>query len=308
LEATVAIPEDVLQTWSLRGGRFQPAWTTAVVKEALDAGQRMTGLTYRIIEQGSYPNKTNISNSSDIDLVIQLRLPFEEQIDALRGKPAYERFWAKYTVATYSLTRFRTAVLATLRERYFADQGRKCIDIRDWDSLLRVPADVVAALEYRQYRSFPAIGPEDYEEGVFFRDGHGRAIINFPEQHLVNGARKDRACGGRFKPMVRLFKNARLRCEHLPEEAKKPDNVKEMPSYFVECLVYNIHDDVIRQPMAAAYPACLTWLERNVEKMHDFICVNGITRLFGKHHVWTPKDAEIFVSALRLQWNEWPPA
>ncbi|GAB3890182.1 hypothetical protein GCM10029964_061280 [Kibdelosporangium lantanae] len=202
-------------------------------------------------------------------------------------------------------------MLATLRERYFADQGSKCIDIHDWDSLLRVPADVVAALEYRQYRDFPAIGPEDYEEGVFFHDGSGRAIINFPKQHLANGANKDRACGGQFKPMVRLFKNARLRCELLPERAKKMtkvQEVKEMPSYFVECLVYNIPNKVIAQPITAAYQDCLAWLEQNVKKSHKFLCVNGITDLFGKHHSWKIKQAKDFVSALRLQWDEWPPA
>lgn len=292
----MAIPDDVLRVWSLRGGRFQPDWTTTVLREALDAGGRMSGLDYRIIEQGSYPNHTNIPGSSDIDLVIQLRLPFEEQIEALDGAEA-KRFWDRYGDTTYGLTQFRAAVLANLRRRYFVNEGKKCLDIADWDSLLRVPADVVPALEYRQYRGFPAVGPEDYEEGVFFRDWQGRPIVNFPEQHLVNGKRKDRACGGRFKPMVRLFKNARLRCRHL---SALP------PSYFVECLVYNVDDDVIAGPLATAYPAALEWLDRNAAGLTRFTCVNGITPLFGKHHPWKPADVASLVAGLRRQWAEWP--
>jgi hypothetical protein len=294
----VAIPDDILRTWAERGGRFQPDWTTTVIREALDAGERLTGLTYRIIEQGSYPNHTNIRGSSDIDLVIQLRMPFEERIDAL-GDAARGRFWEKYGDTSYRLPEFRAAVLATLQNRYFATQGAKCIDIKDWDSLLRVPADVVAALEYRQYRDFPAIGPEVYEEGVYFQDGHGRPIVNFPEQHLANGKRKDRACGGRFKPMVRLIKNAR---SHAGKDAG------QVPSYFVECLISNVEDQVLAQPLAVAFPACLDWLERHAGDLSGFLCVNGIMKLFGDHHPWTVDDAAAFVRALRRTWDEWSTA
>ena len=62
--------------------------------------------------------------------------------------------------------------------------------------------------------------------------------------------------------------------------------------------------EVIAQPLAAAYPACLTWLERNTKRIPEFMCVNDITRLFGKHHTWTPEHAEDFVKTLQLQWNE----
>ncbi|MGI5238822.1 nucleotidyltransferase domain-containing protein [Dactylosporangium sp. CA-139066] len=262
-----------IETWSVRPPSFLPEWTSTVLREALaDAPVLRDRCEFEMYLQGSYANETNISGHSDVDLVVQMQLPFEERIDRL-GVDDEKRFWERYGNTEYGWPQFRADVLARLRESFFVHEANKCIDIRHFDSALRIPADIVPAVEYRDYSGFPANGPEVYDEGIFFRDRAGNPIINFPKQHLRNGRRKDAATDRRFKPMVRIFKNARLRCDQ--------DLVDASPSYFVECLVYNIDDRVFRQPLREAYPACLRWLREHLPKLGEFRCQNELVNLFG---------------------------
>jgi hypothetical protein len=289
----MAVSPKTIEEWSRRGGTARPEWTKAVLEDALRYGRRLAGKDFEIFVQGSYANETDIRGSSDVDLVIQMRLPFEEDIDVL-DQAARERFHKKYGETFYGWFEFREDVLATLRERFFVHEGNKCVDIKDWDSVPRIPADIVPAIEFRKYIAFPALDEEVYEEGVFFRDSHGTPIINFPKQHLAMGRSKDRQTGGRFKQVVRVFKNARKRCPGT--------SVEDAPSYFVECLVYNIDNDVFRRPLPEAYPACVRWLYKRRHRFAGLRCQNGMIDLFGRRgHQWDVEPAQQLITALNDQ-------
>ena len=290
----MTVTHNDIEKWAERPPSLLPEWTQTVLKDALvDAPQMRGKCEFETYVQGSYANETNIAGNSDVDLVVQMRLPFEEQLWQLSVEDE-KRFWETYGTTSYGWPQFRADVLARLRESYFVHEANKCVDIRHFDSILRIPADIVPAIEYREYSRFPAQGVELYEEGIFFRDSAGHPIINFPKQHRRNGRDKDARTDRRFKPIVRVFKNARNQCDDL-----EPD---EAPSYFIECLVYNIRDDTFRQPLHKAYADCVNWLYEKRNSMTNFTCQNGLIRLFGDgRDQWQLKAARHLIDTLKEQ-------
>jgi hypothetical protein len=290
----MTIPEPVIRAWSQRPGSMLSSWTTQVLHEALDGAKRLSGVDFEIFLQGSFVNETNISGNSDVDLVILMKLPFEEDIRDLEPRER-DLFHQCYRDTDYGWDEFREDVLSSLRESYFVHEGRKCIDIRNWDSLLRVPADILPAVEYRRYRSFLGFEHQAFDEGVFFRDSSGRPIRNFPKRHLANGRRKDVRTQGRFKQMVRAFKNARNQ-----ESTCLPDGTA--PSYFLECLLYNVPDKCFRGELDTTYCSCLTWLLEADDAMLDFLCQNELVRMFGEgSDQWNINSAQEVLTALNTQ-------
>jgi hypothetical protein len=284
----MALSREQIEEWSRRPSSFFLEWTWTVLVEKLNDAPQLAGrCDFEIYAQGSYANETNVDPHGDVDLVVQMKLPFEEEITELPDADEV-RFWTKYGDATYRLPQFRADVIARLKEYFFVSEADKCLDIEYLDSPLRVPADIVPAIEYRDYSGFPAPGEEYYEEGIFFRDAAGRPIINYPKQHLINGRRKDARVGRGFKPVVRVFKNA----------VKNTDGFDPAtaPSYFVECLVYNVADDAFEGPIHEAYPACLRWLGDNRDAFAEFVCQNEIVRLFDGP--WKVGDAHELIKAL----------
>ncbi len=290
-------PDDI-ERWAEPPGRFTLSWTEAVLREALQYADRLQDRPYEIFLQGSYANRTTIRQSSDVDLVVMLTLPFEENINAL--DPAGRiNFADRYEETFYGWEHFREDVLAALREQYFVKEGNKCVDIHDWDSLVRVPADILPAIEYRWYSAFPLPDVEVYEQGVFFRDSAGTPIVNFPKQHLRNGNAKDLVTGGRFKQIVRVAKHARRAAV-----TGKVLDAGAAPSYFVECLFFNVPDDDYRTALPKAYDNAVSWLDAcRRERPTEFAglsCQNGLVPLFGTGpDQWSVEAAGQLIDALR---------
>ncbi|BCJ40057.1 nucleotidyltransferase [Actinoplanes ianthinogenes] len=306
-------PEDI-ERWSEPPGEFMRSWTDEVLHDALrrsrllrergyvfgsgSSGRPPAEKEFEVFRQGSYANGTTISGASDVDLVIQLKVPFEENVVALT-RPELQNFDDRYADTLLTWEVFRRDVLAGISERYWVDPGNKCFAISDWDSLVRVPADILPAMEFRLYEAFPVPGVEIYEEGVFFRDKFGHPIVNFPKQHLRNGTIKNRWTGGRFKEMVRVVKHACRRA--VERDGLDPENVA--PSYFIECLLYNVPDDEYRTSRPEAFANVVRWLNRwPAENRDDFerqLCQNELVPMFGTgpDH-WETGPAEKFIDTL----------
>ncbi|MGW6930745.1 hypothetical protein ACWGE0_11815 [Lentzea sp. NPDC054927] len=257
------------------------SWAKVVLHEALRRSSLLDARPYEIFGQGSRVNNTYIEHASDIDLVLMLKMPFESNIDVLGG-PGIGGCEDSCQADLYRWEEFREDVMAALAESYVVSMGRRCLNVDDPDSLFGEMVDILLATEYRLYFGSPAPGVVAYEQGVFFRDREGRAIVNFPKQHRRNGDQKNRCTGGRFKEVVRLAKRARrlAEWEHMIVEGTAP-------SYLLECLLYNVPDHVYRtSSLEQAYLGAIEWLRRcHREDPVTFAglqCQNGINRLFGK--------------------------
>ncbi|BBH70715.1 nucleotidyltransferase [Actinoplanes sp. OR16] len=295
-----------LNAWATPPGPFRLSWTEEVLRDALKYARRIEERPYEIFLQGSYANETNIDESSDVDLVVLLKLPFEENVDALDAHDI-TNFNERYEQDPYGWRQFRAAVIASLKESFFVHEGDKTAGIQDWDSLVRVPADILPAIEYRLYSGFPSPGHEIYEEGVFFRNGAQQPIVNFPKQHLARGRKKDFDTGRRFKQVVRIVKRLRRWAIKNNEMTKAT-----IPPYFIECFLYNVPDGIYRSdtPAQAADGAieCLyEWCHDDRPAFEALPCQNGLIPIFGDGpDQWEAGRGVSAIDALSEAWAKLP--
>jgi len=118
-------------------------------------------------------------------------------------------------------------------------------------------SDVVPAVQFRRYATFFNHNAFTAHWGIQFFDSVGNPIVNYPKYHIDNGERKNQQnrTRGHYKATVRLFKNFR---NHLIERGRITDNVA--PSYFIECALYNVPDNLFIGNYTETVPSILTYL------------------------------------------------
>jgi hypothetical protein len=296
------IPEQQLDTWSNQGAIVSAQATHTSVRAALAANTSpIREMNYEVYLQGSYRNDTNVRADSDVDIVVQYNSTFGHNISAL---PAIQSqiFNAEHSNAIYLWEHFRTHVLVALRAYYgygSVEETDRCLKVAAAPG--RVPGDVVPAIPFRNYSYYYGLNGQSHVEGIRFDDRNGRVIVNYPRQHYDNGVAKnslDRT-GGRFKRTVRLFKNARTRAI---ERGFLADGVAS--SYFVDCLIWNVPDNLFSESFQNTYCDIVNHLHNAV--LGGYSCRNGIIPLFGTApEQWTETNARQLIAALARLWNEW---
>lgn len=94
-----------------------------------------------------------------------------------------------------------------------------------------------------------------------------------------------------------MFKAARNRLVEKRVLAKE-----DAPSYFIECLLYNVPNGMFKQDLAPTYTGILGWLK--TANLRDFQCQNGQVPLFGRgREQWTVQKAQSFLKALQGLWE-----
>ena len=296
----MSIPESQLETWSHQGAVTTAKNTHESIRKALDPHTWPTGVNYEVYLQGSYKNTTNIRGDSDVDVVAQLDSTFQSDLSELTD---YQKILHKqaHPDATYLWENFRDDVLTALRN-YF---GYSTVNIGDKSlkvagSSNRLPADVVACIQYRKYRYFNSVNDQDYIEGMlFYTLRERRKVINYPKVHYQNGTRKNGRTNSRYKPTIRVFKNART---YLVNQGII--NKELAPSYFLECLLYNVPDVNFTFNYQDTFCNIVSWLQQ--ANMINFLCQHEQFRLFGNTpEQWSFSDAQYFLQMLVNLWNNW---
>ena len=296
------IPESQLETWSHQGAVTTAKQTHESIRKALDSYTWPTEVSKpEVYLQGSYKNTTNIRGDSDVDVVAQLNSTFQSDLSELTD---YEKMLHKqaHPDAIYLWKNFRADVIAALCNHFgysaVDDTGNKSLKVVGNSN--RLPADVVACVQHRRYKRFRSLNDQSYVEGmVFYTIKEGRKVINFPKVHYQNGTKKNSRTSGWYKPTIRIFKNART---HL---VKQGIISKELaPSYFLECLLYNVPDIKFTSNHQNTFCNVLNWLlEAN---MNGFVCQNEQLYLFGNTpEQWSSSDAQHFLNTLVSLWNNW---
>ena len=222
------------------------------------------------------------AGDSDVDVVVRLASKFRPRVALLTGKQlevdgshkaAYERCHS-----------FRRHTLKAMRSRYgdAVTSGRKSIKLAK--GKIQADADLVVTLSYK--------------EGIgFYLPDDRRWVVSYPQQHHQRGLKKEEATSRRFKSTIRMFKAARNRL--VGKAALTKDDA---PSYFIECLLYNVPDHLFEQKLTPTYIGMLDWLK--TAKLEDFQCQNAQVPLFGpSREQWSVKKAQAFVSALQDLWD-----
>ena len=300
------IPESQLETWSKQGATVTSGQIYNSVRTALEAqNSAIRNLLSRgdaeIYLQGSYGNGTNIYGDSDVDIVVQLHSTWNRDLSLL--PPDQERLYTStYPNATYLWQNFYNDVVMTLRKYYGSgaiNLSRKVpkVTSASWN----LTADIVIATDYRKYLYFYSDANHSCIIGIRFcipNEGN-REVINYPKEHRDNGVQKNKETNERFKPLVRVFKNAR---NHLIDNGVISDDL--VPSYFLECLIYNIPPSNFGISFQQSFYHALSYLANS--DFGSYRCQNEQSELFGNApEQWRRQNAVDFLSGLINLWATW---
>jgi len=283
----MAIPETQLETWAKQGAITTAKSTADSIKNVLNSYTAWPeGIDFEVYLQGSYKNDTNIRGDSDVDVVIQLNSTFYSNLSE------DQKGILGLTPASYGLPNFKANVLSILKDYYGQNQvieDNKSIKIKANNG--RLPADVVVCSQYRQYKT---VNSYDYIEGIcFWTKNDNRQVINFPKKHYDNGVSKHQDSNQWHKPVVRLFKNCR-------------GNISgdKTPSYFLECMLYNVPNTKFGTSYADTFCSIVNWLNEN--SLDNFVCQNSQLKLFGPtQEQWDTSQAKTYIKNLISLWNNW---
>lgn len=254
------------------------------IRDAIASDDRLMEFRHEVLLQGSYKNNTNLRKDSDVDLVVCLAYRLSPSVAELGGKRLQEN--ASHQAAHKHWQSFRQRALRVMRNTYgdAVTSGRKTLKLAKGD--LPADADLVVTLSYK--------------DGIaLYLPDERRWIASFPQQHHEQGRKKEEATRRRFKRTVRMFKATRNQLV-----AKGRLKKEDAPSYFIECLLFNVPDRLFAPRLAPTYTGILDWLR--TANLAKFKSQSGHVELFGSGpEQWSQKKARGFVRASQELWDTW---
>lgn len=222
-----------------------------------------------IFLQGSYANSTGVFTSSDVDIVVVCNGYYIDSYD--RSTDLKRLKYDLYDAIDGSFN-------------FHFELGRKTIKYQG--SPKYSPVDILPCIRYVNRNG---------DIGIAFYD-HSRnaVIVNYPKQHRDNGTEKNKRTGGSYKKTVRVFKNLR---DNLIDE--RGIGRKTVPSYYLECLLYNVPDGCYMGYVPDGFYSVLGWLTSNKGSAINYRCQNGIHKLFNSFNGWNIRDYYIFLDAIQ---------
>lgn len=242
-----------------------------------------------IFLQGSYANHTNISRSSDVDLVVMIKNKWIAYTEELQPQEI-EKYRNSVRSVGYKLKRFREDIHTILRIglKRGISANNKCLSIKGIPGLC--DADVIPSFTYRKYGTTL----NELREGIIFETANGQRIVNFPVQHKEALQLKSEQTNGLYKAMVRLFKNLR----NIAAERGLFDE-KDAKSYFIENLLFNVPNQVFQGSHGQCFKDLLEALEELLRSAGSskMKCANGMNHLFEAGQ-WREEKAVRYLLAL----------
>lgn len=219
--------------------------------------------------QGSYANSTGVFTSSDVDIVVVCSGYY---IDSYNRSTDLRRL--KYDLYGAIEGSFN----------FHFELGKKTIKYQG--SPKYSPVDILPCIRYTN---------RNRDVGIAFCDHSNNAVIvNYPKQHRDNGTEKNKRTNGSYKKIVRVFKNLR---DQLIDEGEI--GRKTAPSYFLECLLYNVPDECYKEYVPDGFISVFGWLTSNKSSAIHFRCQNEIHHLFNAPNGWNLRDYYIFLNAIQ---------
>ena len=261
------------------------------IRKALAAHEKLVLMDIAVFAQGSYRNKTNVKQDSDVDICVRLNSAFFP--DYPDGKK-HEDFGNSASSITFA--DYKDLVQKALEDYFDEDsvaRGDKAFNIHA--NTYRIDADVVATFEHRRYAS-NADGSHYYLSGIGFKTDAGKLILNWPNQHYDNGLKKHDETARRFRKVIRILK--RLRNEMQDEGNTDADGIA---SCLIESLVWNVPNDGFgHETYREDVRYVLAHIFNNTGKDAD--CsewgeVSELKYLFRSTQPWTRDQAHVFISA-----------
>ena len=258
------------------------------IRKAIAASEKLRNRNTEVFLQGSYRNRVNVRQDSDVDIGI---VCYDTFFFDLPEGYSHEYFGIN-SPATYQYSRFKNDVEEALVD-YFGKEavtrGNKAFDIKA--NSYRVESDLAPFFEYRRYKS-----DGNYLKGVKLLPDSGGMLINWPEQHYDNGVVKNHTTNKKYKKLVRVLKKL---CVEMTEENIAA--AKSIPGFLIECMVYNVPPEYFRaETLKECVKYVLAYLSSSTmenEKCKDWTEVSELKYLFHSTQKWTREAAFEFVIA-----------
>jgi hypothetical protein len=238
-------------TWAKRESDTEAERIDAAKRRVGRALQRSRFLKTRqweFVPQGSWHNRTNVRGDSDVDLCVCLTDAYFYDVQS-GDSPTLDEL--SMEPVPFTFLDFKAEIERCLRDQYgteAVDRGGKALHLHKDDDE-RVSVDVVPTFTFRSYDQPSILGRAILAEGVALLTDHGVRVTNFPVQHLANGRAFHEGTGRRFKKVVRILKRMR---NHIAGNTELPQamrtEVRKIPSFLIECLVYNCPTDCFGNP------------------------------------------------------------
>ena len=248
-----------------------------------------------VFTQGSYRNRVNVRQDSDVDIGVMLHDFFLEQYPTGKTRADFG-----ISAGSYEYSRFKNELeeaLVTHFGRAAVKRGNKAFNIRE--NTYHVEADVVPVFEFRQYWEHGG-----YRAGVALVSDRGVRIENYPERllsywpstplHYENGNTKNTATSRRYRGLVRILKKIRNEMDDAGSSS-----AKAVPGYLLECMSWNVPNTAFTgATWVARVQAVLLHLWSNTKD--DSTCktwceVDNIKFLFRGSQPWTRAAANAFI-------------
>ena len=267
------------------------------ITEALADYEPLAGRPYAVYAKGSYANNTNVRLNYDVDIAVEYGgfFYFDLMFDLENSEPSAAGINTPST-DPYTTTQFKDDIRAALVAAYgesAIQDGRIAYRVREKKTTL--PADIVPCWEYRRYDTLLPGGAVSFHEGSRVYPSDGGHVENYPKIQLTQGTAKNKRTGYRYKRMVRALKKLQTKL------VNDGDLDKELPSYLIECLVYNVPDDCfgktnylddMRGALATIFNATLRDGNSN-----DWLEVHELKYLFRATKAWTLDEVHAMASA-----------
>ncbi len=257
------------------------------IRETIEESDILAKMNIRVFAQGSYRNNTNVRIESDVDICV-MSLDYLDSDFGMAG--SLQKGDVGIVETGYTYAEFKNAIGEALIAKFGKERvtrGNKAFDVHA--NSYSLDADVVGCFQHRRYKA-----DRSYLEGAAFWPDKGGKIVNWPEQHYVNGVEKNRATGNRFKYMVRALK--RLKNEMAQEGLAEAEPIA---SFLAECLVWNtpnnlLGNDRYYDDMKAIIAH--TWNATKEDPgSREWGEVNELKYLFRPSQPWTREQANAFL-------------
>lgn len=262
------------------------------VRKAIAASSTLSSKDIKVFTQGSYANRTNVCQDSDVDICVMYQGAFFSDYSMSEG---LDRDSLGFSAGTYAYGEFKNDVEAALID-YFGDdsvlRGNKAFDVHA--NTYRIDADVVPAFEHRRYHG--TLEDHWYYSGTQIRPDKGKAIVNWPQQNYDKGVEKNNETARRFKAVTRILK--RLRNEMADEDYAAAGPI---PSYLIECLAWNVPNEGYGQDTLRAdvrWALAHLWNNTRTDEMcNEWGEVNELKYLFRVSQPWARLQVNDFLQA-----------
>ena len=271
------------------------------IRTAVNGCSNLNQRRIKVFTQGSYRNRVNVRQDSDVDLGVMLY--YDSFLDEYPEGKTRADFGN--LDGDYPYSQFKNELEEALVDRFgraAVKRGNKAFNIRG--NTYHVEADVVPLFEFRQYWE-----RGNYRAGVALVTDQGKRIENYPERlveywpstplHYENGNSKNMATSRRYRGLVRILKKI---CNEMEDSGSS--SAKAIPGYLLECLCWNVPGTAFTgSTWDARVRAVLVDLWSNTKddaSCNSWCEVDAIKYLFHSSQPWTRAAAHAFIDEA---WN-----